>query len=301
MKKILPLLLLTILFSCSSKPAETALTEENIQVSSEIEKPTEVKEEARRIGYESVNFDLIYGLPYQTLQSVGETIDKVAPLMPDRIAFYSYAHVPWVSPGQRSYTEKDLPDNVEKRALYELGLEKFKALGYTDIGMDHFALPHDTLCRALQNKVLHRNFMGYTTCQTDLLIGLGTSAISDAKYAYMQNKKTVETYKADVLQGELAALKGHFLTDEDLLLKAVILSIVCKGELQLSDKLLQIIDAEAQTELEQMEAEGLIANSNGRLKITALGQGFIRNICVVFDQKLRRSEQAREQVFSKAI
>ncbi|MBF9254161.1 oxygen-independent coproporphyrinogen III oxidase [Pontibacter sp. 172403-2] len=260
-----------------------------------------VTDEARRIGYESVNFDLIYGLPYQTLKSVGETIDKVATLMPDRIAFYSYAHVPWVSPGQRSYTEKDLPDNVEKRALYELGLEKFKALGYTDIGMDHFALPHDTLCKALQSKELHRNFMGYTTCQTDLMIGLGTSSISDAKYAYMQNKKTVESYKEVVLEGELAVLKGHFLTDEDLLLKEAILSIACKGGLQLTEELLQLIGVAGQTELQQMEAEGLIACTKTSLQVTTLGQAFIRNICMVFDQKLQHSERVGEQVFSKAI
>ncbi|WP_242920195.1 oxygen-independent coproporphyrinogen III oxidase [Pontibacter liquoris] len=258
-------------------------------------------EEARRIGYDSVNFDLIYGLPYQTLQSVGETIDKVARLMPDRIAFYSYAHVPWVSPGQRSYTDKDLPDNAEKRALYELGLAKFKALGYTDIGMDHFALPHDMLYKALQNKELHRNFMGYTTCQTDLMIGLGTSAISDAKYGYMQNQKKVEAYENAVADGELAILKGHFLSAEDLLIKEAILSIACKGELNLTGGVEELTETEAQAELDQMQDEGLIQLTATGLQVTEAGKPFTRNICMVFDRKLRYNAKAGEQVFSKAI
>ncbi|WP_439880116.1 oxygen-independent coproporphyrinogen III oxidase [Pontibacter sp. MBLB2868] len=260
-----------------------------------------VTEEARRIGYDSVNFDLIYGLPYQTQQSVSETIDKVAELMPDRIAFYSYAHVPWVKPGQRSYSDKDLPDNAEKRALYDLGLQKFKALGYTDIGMDHFALPQDALCKALQQKELHRNFMGYTTCQTDLLIGLGTSSISDAKYGYMQNLKKVETYKEAVLNGELAVLKGHFLTEEDLLMKEAILDIACRGELSITSQLLALLPGDAFEELNQMQDEGLIELSDKALKVTRLGRAFTRNICMVFDLKLRQSEPSEQQIFSKAI
>ncbi len=260
-----------------------------------------VTEEARRIGYDSVNFDLIYGLPYQTPQSVSETIDKVAQLMPDRIAFYSYAHVPWVKPGQRSYSDKDLPDNAEKRALYELGLQKFKALGYTDIGMDHFALPQDALYKAYEQKELHRNFMGYTTFQTDLLIGLGTSSISDAKYGYMQNLKKVETYKEAVLKGEPAILKGHLLTEEDLLIKEAILDIACKGELSLSKELVALLPEDVFAELSQMQDEGLVKLTEGKLTVTEAGKAFTRNICMVFDLKLKQAEPAEQQVFSKAI
>ncbi|WP_068839850.1 oxygen-independent coproporphyrinogen III oxidase [Pontibacter akesuensis] len=260
-----------------------------------------VTDEARRIGYDSVNFDLIYGLPYQTLQSVGETIDKVAQLMPDRIAFYSYAHVPWVSPGQRSYTDKDLPDNVEKRALYELGLQKLTALGYTDIGMDHFALPHDPLYKAMQQKELHRNFMGYTTCQTDLMIGLGTSSISDAKYGYMQNLKKVEDYEAAVNRIELGIFKGHFLTEEDLRIKEAILQIACNGELELEEQLIAILPADTFAALEEMEEEGLVLLGNNKLIVTPNGKAFIRNVCMVFDLRLKRNVPSELQVFSKAI
>ncbi|WP_242928808.1 oxygen-independent coproporphyrinogen III oxidase [Pontibacter vulgaris] len=260
-----------------------------------------VTEEARQIGYDSVNFDLIYGLPFQTLESVGSTIDKVAELMPDRIAFYSYAHVPWVKPGQRSYTEKNLPDNAEKRALYELGLERFKELGYSDVGMDHFALPHDSLYHAMQNKTLHRNFMGYTICQTDLMIGLGVSSISDAKYAYLQNEKKVETYKESIATGSLSILKGHFLTDEDLVIKEAILDVACKGELQFTDELMNLVDVDARIELQQMQEEGLLQLTDNGLLVTPAGMPFVRNICMVFDRKFRHRESTGEQIFSKAI
>ena len=259
-----------------------------------------VTEEARRIGYESVNFDLIYGLPHQTPESVAKTIDQVATLRPDRIAFYSYAHVPWVKPGQRSYSEKDLPDSVLKRALYDLGLEKLSAMGYADVGMDHFALPHDPLFQAQQNNTLHRNFMGYTTCQTELLIGLGTSSISDAKYAYLQNLKKVETYKASIAQGELAVFKGHFLTSEDLIIKEAILSIACRNKLTWTEEITQLLDSEATTKLEQMANEGLIILSESGLQVTDLGKAFIRNICMVFDLKVKQASLEKPS-FSKAI
>src|SRR5690606_32956218 len=130
---------------------------------------------ARKIGYRSINFDLIYGLPFQTPSTIASTIQQVSQLMPERIAFYSYAHIPWIKPGQRGYSEENLPDNESKRSLYELGKSKLLSLGYKDIGMDHFALPGDALHTAAENQSLHRNFMGYTVCNTDLLIGLGAS------------------------------------------------------------------------------------------------------------------------------
>ena len=149
---------------------------------------------ARNIGYTSINFDLIYGLPLQTRKSVIDTIDKVNLLKPDRIAFYSYAHVPWIKPGQRKFTENDLPVDEEKRALYEIGKEKFSENGYAEIGMDHFALNTDSLYTAAEQGKLHRNFMGYTHSYSQLMIGLGVSSISDTWYAFTQNVKGVEEY-----------------------------------------------------------------------------------------------------------
>jgi oxygen-independent coproporphyrinogen-3 oxidase len=257
--------------------------------------------EARRIGYESVNFDLVYGLPFQTPESIARTLQCVAQLRPDRIAFYSYAHVPWLKPGQRGYDEKDLPVYAEKRALYELGLEKFTQLGYTDIGMDHFALPNDALYKAMQQKTLHRNFMGYTTSTTELLIGLGTSAISDAGNAYLQNVKKVEDYQQAVFAGELPILKGYLLTKQDSIIKHLILSIICKGEVNWTPDFWYTLEREAQEELLVMHEEGLIEITEEYLWVTHMGKAFVRNICMVFDVLHREKANQSKQVFSKAI
>jgi oxygen-independent coproporphyrinogen-3 oxidase len=260
-----------------------------------------VTRQAREIGYESVNFDLVYGLPLQTPDSVADTLEKVALLKPDRIAFYSYAHVPWLKPGQRQYTEQDLPDQEQKRHLYDLGLQKFTEWGYAEIGMDHFALPSDTLSKAAHDKTLHRNFMGYTTCHTDLLIGLGASSISDAKGAYLQNQKTVEGYKQALAAGELPILKGHFLTTEDSLVRECILTLICRGELVLTDAVSGSQTRETCRQLADMIQEGLLEIDRDVLTITELGKAFIRNICLVFDRKYHQAQLPKKQVFSRAI
>ncbi|MBL7858769.1 MAG: oxygen-independent coproporphyrinogen III oxidase [Cyclobacteriaceae bacterium] len=258
-----------------------------------------VTRQSRTIGYRSVSFDLIYGLPYQTTDTITHTVEKIISLRPDRIAFYSYAHVPWIKPGQRGYEDADLPTDVEKRSLYETGRRLFKDAGYLDIGMDHFALPSDTLAMARQEGRLHRNFMGYTTTQTDLLIGLGTSAISDAKYAYAQNLKSVETYQDALATGKLAIWKGHIQTEADLLLRKCILEIACKGELD-GELMRQAVTHDILSTLSVMSSEGLVDLTVKGLRVTEIGRIFIRNICSVFDQRLQR-EAGSTTLFSKAI
>jgi len=255
--------------------------------------------EARAIGYESVSYDLIYGLPFQTSATVSNTFNKVLTLRPDRLAFYSYAHVPWLRPGQRGYEDADLPSQEVKRHLYEIGRDILKTNGYADIGMDHFALPHDTLFQAHHAGKLHRNFMGYTTSNTDLLIGLGTSAISDAKYAYGQNIKKVEGYRTAIKEENSAIIKGHILTNEDLLLKHCILEISCHAKLGQA-LLNKVINPSMLETLRVMEGEGILYLNNEGLHVTDLGEPFIRNICSVFDQRMNRIE-SQSQVFSKAI
>lgn len=259
----------------------------------------EATENARKIGFESVNFDLIYGLPFQTIDSVKTTIEAVATLKPERIAFYSYAHVPWKKPGQRAYTETDLPDNAYKRQLYEEGKKLLIDFGYTDVGMDHFALPSDELYKAYQVKSMHRNFMGYTHATTDLLIGLGASAVSDAKYAYAQNAKHVEDYKKSVVSKKLALTKGHILTEDDLVIKDIILSLTCIGELSWTDTL-DWLDLTMLIQLTAMDQEGLITLYPTGFRITELGMAFLRNICMVFDKRLKEFK-SEKQMFSKAI
>jgi oxygen-independent coproporphyrinogen-3 oxidase len=253
---------------------------------------------AREIGYESVSFDLIYGLPFQNPFTVSDTIDKVLLLKPDRLSFYSYAHVPWLKPGQRGYGDTDLPSGSLKRHLYEIGRHKMRKAEYTDIGMDHFALRTDSLFKAHMAGKLHRNFMGYTTSNTELLIGLGASAISDAKYAYAQNEKKVEPYLEAIKVKGSAICKGHILSEEDRLIRQCILQISCKGEL--SDNLLaKVTDWSILDTLEEMEEEGILYLWNGGLKVTAAGEPFIRNICRVFDRGVLGGGE--KEVFSRAI
>lgn len=265
-----------------------------------IENVQSVVENARNIGYESISFDLIYGLPYQTLDTITKTISKTLELHPDRIAFYSYAHVPWLKPGQRGYENANLPTDVEKRNLYEVGKNILLAAGYYEIGMDHFSLPHDSLFRAKSNNKLHRNFMGYTTTETDLLVGLGTSAISDAKYAYAQNEKNVEAYQAMMAKNQLAISKGHLQQDEDILLRRCIQEIACTGKIDRKHLMKISSEEDIARELEIMQAEGILKLTNDSLIVTEMGKAFIRNICKVFDMRLKKSIHDKT-VYSKAI
>ncbi|HIQ07660.1 MAG TPA: oxygen-independent coproporphyrinogen III oxidase, partial [Thiotrichaceae bacterium] len=177
-----------------------------------------INTDCREIGYESISHDIIFGLPHQTIDSIKETIAKTVQLRPDRIAYYSYAHVPWIKGvGQRGFDENDLPKDADKRELYERGKQLFFDAGYEEIGMDHFSLPTDKLSIAMKNKKLHRNFMGYTAGKTKLMIGLGMSSISDSWYAFAQNEKKVSDYVERVNSGKLPVFRGHKLSDEDLI------------------------------------------------------------------------------------
>jgi oxygen-independent coproporphyrinogen-3 oxidase len=259
-----------------------------------------VTDKAREIGYTSVNYDLIYGLPLQTERSIKKTIKKVVQLHPDRIAFYSYAHVPWLKPGQRKFTEVDLPEGKTKRNLYEQGRVAFEEAGYVEVGMDHFSLPEDPLYISKQRGELHRNFMGYTHYPTHLLIGLGASAISDTWTGLVQNEKKVEDYYKKIEQGIFPFVKGHILSTEDLLVRKHIIEIMCKGETYFTNShehnvMTQVIDR-----LREFEKDELIELDAVHVKVTSMGKPFIRNICSAFDSKLWSSADEKP-LFSKAI
>ncbi|BDD05755.1 oxygen-independent coproporphyrinogen III oxidase [Aureibacter tunicatorum] len=258
-------------------------------------------EDARSLGFTSVNFDLVYGLPFQSIEVIENTIRKVSELMPDRIAFYSYAHVPWVSPGQRAYTEADLPSDDYKRALYERGKSMLLELGYEEIGMDHFALDGDKLLQAHKDRTIHRNFMGYTTNNTELLVGLGCSSISDAKIAYAQNIKKVEDYQKAIEADSHALTKGHLLNDSDLLLKQAILDLICKEELVLTNEIKSTLTDDDWNKLKDFQAEEVLAIHDDKVSMTEMGMTFIRNVCMVFDQRLKDSQRERGNLFSKSI
>jgi len=255
---------------------------------------------AREIGYTSINYDLVYGLPLQKLESLYDTIEKVGMLMPDRIAFYSYAHVPWVKPGQRRFTEAHLPSPSEKRELCDLGRQMLFALGYHDIGMDHFALPYDSLYRAEETKTLHRNFMGYTHQYTRLMVGLGVSSISDSWDAFAQNVKVVEEYINLINNNELPVVKGHFLSAEDMIIRKHILNIMCKGETQwnLHEEPSYVL-IEGLERMLDLAKDGLVDVNSHRLIVTPLGKHFLRNICMALDARLW-ADQPATQLFSMA-
>ena len=256
--------------------------------------------QSRAMGYTSVSFDLIYGLPFQTTKSIVNTISKVLLLKPDRISFYSYAHVPWVSPGQRGYNDADLPADIEKRQLYETGRTILKENGYQDVGMDHFALPHDSLFRAQRKGTLHRNFMGYTTKNTDLLIGIGASAISDAKYAYAQNLKSVEQYAEAIARDQLAVFKGHKHTEEDILVRSAILQVACGGSISCRS-LESLNDPDAITMLREMSGEGILSEGADGFTVTERGRMFVRNICAALDKNVRQNRHSSGSPFSRSI
>lgn len=257
---------------------------------------------AREIGYTSISHDLVFGLPFQISDSIIDTIHKTLALLPDRIAFYAYAHVPWLKGnGQRGFQDQDLPSGEHKRMLYETGRDLLEQAGYVEIGMDHFARPHDPLYKAMLNGTLHRNFMGYTTTKTKVLLGLGASSISDVWTAFAQNEKDVDTYLHQAHSGGLPLLRGHVLDDQDQFLRQQILNIMCQGETRWhlgswSKREWEVLS----TRLESFWLDGLLDYNAEGLQVRPEGRPFLRNICMVFDERLNYA-QPQIRLFSQTV
>ena len=259
-----------------------------------------VTEDARALGFSSINYDLIYGLPFQSLKSIEGTIESVKRLRPDRIAFYAYAHVPWVKPGQRHFTEQDLPSGDKKRALYELGRGMLLAEGYREIGMDHFALETDELYQASLTKTLHRNFMGYAPRFVAPLLGLGVSSISECSDVFVQNEKTLEVYEERVASGEIPIFRGHKLNHEDVILRRHVLSLMTRFETSWATPEASVPYLDSVTErLQPLERDELVKLTNKTCEVTDAGRPFLRNICMAFDACLARD--VTPQLFSRTI
>ena len=257
---------------------------------------------AREIGYTSISHDLIFGLPFQTKENVIYSINKTKELQPDRISFYSYAHVPWVKGvGQRGFDEKDLPKNDKKRELYEIGKDLFSELGYEEIGMDHFALKTDSLYKATVDKTLHRNFMGYTSNKTQLMIGLGMSAISDSWYGFAQNVKTVKEYQKIVNSGVIPVFRGHILSEEDKIIRKHILNIMCNFYTSWDKEGTRINNIEDHLQLlDDLKNDGLVIINENSLSVPEKARPFVRNICMAFDKKLIKKNDDKK-LFSMTI
>ena len=257
---------------------------------------------AKKIGFESISHDIIFGLPHQNKENIKTTISNTVKLMPERIAYYSYAHVPWIKGvGQRGFDENDLPKDEYKRELYELGKQLFFEAGYEEIGMDHFALPKDKMYKAMENKTLHRNFMGYTAGKTQLMIGLGMSSISDSWYSFAQNEKRVEDYIKRVDEGKLPIFRGHLLTDEDLIVRKHILNLMCNLETSWADESMKLDSMpEILDRLQEMKEDNLIEIYEDRLVVKESSRMFVRNVCMAFDLRLV-ADQPEKRIFSMTI
>jgi oxygen-independent coproporphyrinogen III oxidase len=261
---------------------------------------------ARELGFESLNVDLIYGLPYQTAEGFQDTIEQVLTLVPDRVAMFSYAHVPWLKKQQGSF-QAHLPEGQEKFRIFRAGLEKFLGAGYLYIGMDHFALPGDELAVAQQNRTLHRNFQGYTTKAGADLYGMGVSAISSIGSAYAQNRREVPAYQNTIEARGIATMRGYHLSPDDVIRRSVIGRLLChtvipkhEVEREFSISFDQYFAAELDR-LEQPRAEGLVELASGQICLTPLGRIFIRNVAMVFDRYLQEQQMDKRPLFSKTL
>ena len=254
-------------------------------------------DQAREMGYTSVNYDLIYGLPKQSLSMMRETVERTIELRPDRIALYSFALVPWIKPQQRLFKDEDLPVGAEKRELYELSYELLTGAGYREIGMDHFALPEDELSKSMDQGRLHRNFMGYAELRTDVLLGLGVSAISEAPTCFHQNEKLVANYQKRVLDGEIPTLRGHKLSQEDQQQREMILRFMTQGEVQIADAAQK---QDVEEFLSPMIRDGLVKVDGQKLIVLDQGRPFLRNACMALDVRLRKNKPD-SKVFSQSL
>lgn len=237
---------------------------------------------ARALGFESINVDLVYGLPGQTPASAQALADAIVDVAPDRLAVYSFARVPWIKPAQRKFTDEQIPVGAEKRLLYETIRGPLLAAGYLELGLDHFAKPGDPLAVAAAEGRMHRNFMGYTEVKTEILLGLGVSAISETPDCYHQNEKVITVYERRLLAGELPTLRGHHLTRQEQARRAIIMRLLTESKLDL-DEATRAAHTEA---LDSLAADALIVLTDTGVQVTALGRAFLRNIAAVFDEGL---------------
>lgn len=245
---------------------------------------------AREIGYTSIGHDIIFGLPFQKLEDVIDTVEKTKSLQPDRLAFYSYAHVPWIKGnGQRGFKDEDIPKDHEKRVLYQTGKELLLKNGYHEIGMDHFALETDSLYHSFKNGELHRNFMGYSSSKTKLMISLGVSSIGDSWYSFSQNEKNLEDYYKALKNDKLPIFRGHLLTDEDLTIRKHILNLMCQFETSWNTKATYFKEIpEVIDQLKEMEKDEILIIKENSIQVTDKGKAYVRNVCMAFDLHLKR-------------
>ncbi len=258
-----------------------------VQTEAEVQR---VIDDARDLGFTSISFDLIFGLPLQTADSLNATFDVVERLRPERISFLPYAHVPWIKPSQRRYTEADLPDTAARLQMFELGRDRMGASDFVEIGMDQYARRDDALARALAGGALYRNFMGFSASATQALIGLGVSAIGDNRRAYAQNEKNLQQYETRVLAGELPLQRGHLLSAIDLRIRSLLWDLLTTSRMlpTAADRAANWW-SHTESALRNLQQDGLIQLQDTSIVITELGRAFLRQAGMAFDQSLRQT------------
>ncbi|MFZ5979525.1 MAG: oxygen-independent coproporphyrinogen III oxidase [Candidatus Zixiibacteriota bacterium] len=262
---------------------------------------------SRELGFSGINIDLIYGLPLQTVEDFTRTIEEVVRLGADRVAVYSYAHLPRLKPHQKNIDESTLPDASLKFDLFAAAVENFLKVGYIQIGMDHFARPDDELACALEHGALHRNFMGYTPKKTRDMLGVGVSAIGFLSDSFAQNRSELESYTDAVLNGRPAVYRGFRLSEDDKIRQWVILSLMCNfvlGFEQLKERFNLVYDKYFEYEDRQLKEfidDGLLARDEKGIKVLPPGRIYVRNIAMVFDAYLRKSQPGQTPLFSRTI
>ncbi len=259
----------------------------------------------RELKFNSVNFDLIYGLPYQTPETMRKTVEQVIGLRPDRIAFYSFAYVPWLKAHQSRIDETKLPSSDQKIEIFLTSREQFLNGGYESIAMDHFALSDDELAKSFRAGTLYRNFMGYTVKPADEYIGMGLSSIGFLENCYFQNHKTLPDYFAALNRNEIPIERGKILSEDDIIRRWVINSLMCRFKVDKNvfseqfDKKFDSYFQEETEHLKQCVSDGLVAINGNIIRATELGKIFIRNVCMGFDWYLRQADGHKR--FSKTI
>jgi oxygen-independent coproporphyrinogen III oxidase len=261
---------------------------------------------ARELGFDSINVDLIYGLPHQSPERFEHTIGQILELNPDRVALFSYAHVPWLKKQQGAFAAF-LPEGMQKFEIFRTGLLKFLEAGYLYIGMDHFAKPGDELAISQQNRTLHRNFQGYTTKAGADLYGLGVTAISGIQGTYAQNHRDLPSWEKAVADRGIATMRGYHLSDDDKLRRAVINRLLCHTvviKAEISREFGIDFDEYFAEELRRLKPsleDGLVVLDQGEIRATWLGRIFIRNLAMVFDPYLEKQQLAAKPLFSKTL
>lgn len=260
---------------------------------------------ARARGFTSVNLDLVYGLPYQTAQGFAQSLELVDQLRPDRIACYSYAHVPWLKKHQRVMPEEAMPKGAEKQALYVQALEFFLAHDMEAIGMDHFARRDDELARAAREGRLHRNFMGYSTRAAEDMLSFGLTAIGEVDGAFTQNLKTMKEWRAAIERGELPVQRGHKRNEDDEARRRIILDLMCRFRLDFAEhggrEVFTTRYAEELARLESMATDGLLSVDEDGIRVSETGRLFVRNIGMAFDAYLDRDKKDSGPRFSRTV